>query len=659
MTEELFRADAYLKSCEARVTAVDGAGIRLDRTVFYVMGGGQPGDSGTLALADGRSIRIADTRKGPVAGEILHVPAPDQPVPEVGDKVTAGIDWDRRYRHMRVHTSLHLLSAVVTGGVTGGQIGDGKGRLDFDLEGQSLDKEAIETKINELIRADHPVGSRWITDEELAAKPELVKTMSVKPPIGQGKVRLMDIPGVDLQPCGGTHVARTGEIGRIVVTKIESKGKRNRRVNVQLADESAMGGSAPMPERPSSPWSYQQWLGDTAGDAVAWIQKQFDAAPSEAQTLMSAMHAEAEAPVIWLLGKVQSGKTSIVANITGEGRDEIGSGYEPATLTARKYAWPKERPLLRFLDTRGLSDQADYDPTEDIAYAEGQAHLVLVVVRAEDMALSAVLEPLQKARKRHPEWPVLVAQTRLHDCYPRGFKHVQPWPFGDPSLPGVPDDLRRVVRYQQDLLSELPGNYAPRFVPLDFTREEDEFQPLDYGAEQLIEAFTEALPQARDMLLGRRPSGSDATSRAAQNLIVSYSIAAATAAAVPLPGFGIVGPAVSQSLMLYALAKRYGLDWTTGTWTKFGLALGTGVAGGFGLATVLRELFKLIPGLGQVASGAASAAAGFAGTYALGVVACRFLVAERDGVAIPEGTLSALYAEELRNAFRMRDLKPP
>jgi misacylated tRNA(Ala) deacylase len=235
MTEELFREDAYLKSCTARVTAVDAAGIRLDRTVFYPMGGGQPGDTGVLRRADGSAIAIADTRKGTLPGEIVHVPAAGQPALTVGEDVTAEIDWERRYRHMRMHTSLHLLCAAVPAGVTGGQIGDQRSRLDFDSGDLVLDKAAIAEKVNALIAANHTVAPRWISDEELAAKPELVRTMSVKPPTGHGKVRLLDIAGIDLQPCGGTHVRTTGEIGPIVVEKIESKGKRNRRVVIALA----------------------------------------------------------------------------------------------------------------------------------------------------------------------------------------------------------------------------------------------------------------------------------------------------------------------------------------------------------------------------------------------------------------------------------------
>jgi misacylated tRNA(Ala) deacylase len=234
MTEELFREDAYLKSCEARVIAADESGIRLDRTVFYPMGGGQPGDSGMLKRGGG-AIAIVDARKGAAPGEILHIPAPGQDLPAVGETVVAEIDWARRYRHMRMHTCLHLLCAAVPAGVTGGSVGDARSRLDFDSGDLALDKAAITDQLNALIAAGHDVAPRWITDDELAAKPELVRTMSVKPPTGHGRVRLLDIAGVDLQPCGGTHVRNTVEIGPVLVEKIESKGKRNRRVIVALA----------------------------------------------------------------------------------------------------------------------------------------------------------------------------------------------------------------------------------------------------------------------------------------------------------------------------------------------------------------------------------------------------------------------------------------
>ena len=232
MTEEVFRQDACAQSCEARITAVDGAGVRLDRTVFYPTGGGQPGDVGELILGDGTVIRIVDTRKGEAPGEIVHVPETPADPGITGSEVTARIDWNRRHRLMRMHTCLHLLCSLIPAPVTGGSIRDGSGRLDFDLPESTLDKEDLTTRLNRLVAEDHPVNPRWISEEELDANPSLVRTMSVAPPRGRGNVRLLDIEGVDLQPCGGTHVASTGEIGRVRVTKIEKKGRQNRRVIV-------------------------------------------------------------------------------------------------------------------------------------------------------------------------------------------------------------------------------------------------------------------------------------------------------------------------------------------------------------------------------------------------------------------------------------------
>jgi misacylated tRNA(Ala) deacylase len=236
MTEEVFRSDAYATCCEAQVVALNEQGIELDRTVFYPMGGGQPGDGGMLRRADGTEVPIADTRKGEQPGQILHVPVEGAPTLSVGDKVMAEIDWQRRYRLMRMHTCLHVLCAVVPGGVTGGSVGDGRGRLDFDLPDPTLDKDQVTAELNRLIEENHPVRFRWITDEEMAASPDLVRTMSVKPPSGQGRVRLVEIEDVDLQPCGGTHLASTGEIGRVRVAKIEKKGKHNRRVIIVFDD---------------------------------------------------------------------------------------------------------------------------------------------------------------------------------------------------------------------------------------------------------------------------------------------------------------------------------------------------------------------------------------------------------------------------------------
>jgi misacylated tRNA(Ala) deacylase len=235
-TERLFYQDAYLPSCEATVLRADERGILLDRTVFYPLGGGQPGDAGVLGFADGREVAIADARKDAESGGILHLPQPGM-MPRSGDAVVAKIDWERRHRHMRMHTCLHLLSAVIPAGVTGGSVRHDSGRLDFDLPEQALDREQIESRLNELIAGGHAATARWVSDEELAARPDLVKTMSVKPPMGTGRVRLLEIAGVDLQACGGTHVANTAEIGRVRVVKVENKGAHNRRVTVAFAME--------------------------------------------------------------------------------------------------------------------------------------------------------------------------------------------------------------------------------------------------------------------------------------------------------------------------------------------------------------------------------------------------------------------------------------
>ena len=229
MAECLFRDDPYLKSCEATVLAVNGNAVEVDRTVFYPMGGGQAGDTGTLG-----PWRVVDTRKGANGDSVLHLLEPGATL-EVGTPVTLHIDWERRHRLMRYHTALHLLGAVVKAPVTGGRIGDDKAHLDFDIEMERLVKDEIEERLNALTAAGHETVRKWITDAELDARPELVKTMSVAPPRGEGRVRLLEIPGVDLQACGGTHVRNTAEIGRLQVARIRSEGKRNKRVTLQFA----------------------------------------------------------------------------------------------------------------------------------------------------------------------------------------------------------------------------------------------------------------------------------------------------------------------------------------------------------------------------------------------------------------------------------------
>jgi misacylated tRNA(Ala) deacylase len=235
MTETLFRNDAYQAETEAVVLSSEPRGIVLDRTVFYPQGGGQSGDKGALLLEDGATVPIVSTIYDSDRETILHVPAEGAALPPPGARVIARIDWELRYKRMRAHTALHLLSVVAPYPVTGGSVGDADGRLDFDSGETVLDKADIERQLNELIARDAAVSQRWIADAELEANPGLIKTMSVKPPMGTGRVRLIAIEGLDLQPCGGTHVARTGEIGRASVTGIEKKGKINRRVRIALA----------------------------------------------------------------------------------------------------------------------------------------------------------------------------------------------------------------------------------------------------------------------------------------------------------------------------------------------------------------------------------------------------------------------------------------
>jgi misacylated tRNA(Ala) deacylase len=237
-TETLFRDDSYLKEAEAAVVAVnDRGGIILDRTVFYATSGGQPGDTGLLERADRSRIAIAATVTGESKDEIIHVPAPEQASPEVGERLKLAIDWERRYRLMRMHTACHLLSVVCPYPITGAAVSEDDSRVDFDIPDAGFLKEDVTAKLMELVHADHPVFIRWITDEEFAANPGLVKSKNVRPPSGTGRIRLVcigDNAAIDSQPCGGTHVARTGEVGEIHIGKIEKKGRENRRFRIRF-----------------------------------------------------------------------------------------------------------------------------------------------------------------------------------------------------------------------------------------------------------------------------------------------------------------------------------------------------------------------------------------------------------------------------------------
>lgn len=237
VVEALFRDNAYLKSAEARVVAVEPRGIVLDRTVFYATSGGQPGDTGALVRADGSRIAIAGTVTGETKDEILHQPAEGAAAPQVGETVTVEIDWGRRLKLMRMHAACHLLTVVCPYPITGASVGEEESRVDFDIPDAGVTREGVSAELMELVRADHPIFTRWITDEELAANPGLVKSKNVRPPAGSGRIRLVCIGedgAVDTQPCGGTHVASTADVGEIHIGKIEKKGRENRRFRIRF-----------------------------------------------------------------------------------------------------------------------------------------------------------------------------------------------------------------------------------------------------------------------------------------------------------------------------------------------------------------------------------------------------------------------------------------
>jgi misacylated tRNA(Ala) deacylase len=237
-SETLFRDDAYLRKTEARVVGVnDRGGIILDRTIFYATSGGQPGDTGHIFRADGSRLAVAATVTGETKDEIIHVPSPDQPLPAVGEAVKLEIDWSRRLLLMRMHTACHLLSVVCPFPITGAAVGEDDSRVDFDIPDPSYTKELVSARLMELVNANHPVFIRWITDDDLAANPTLVKSKNVRPPSGTGRIRLVcigDNAAIDSQPCGGTHVGTTGEVGEIHIGKIEKKGRENRRFRIRF-----------------------------------------------------------------------------------------------------------------------------------------------------------------------------------------------------------------------------------------------------------------------------------------------------------------------------------------------------------------------------------------------------------------------------------------
>ncbi len=367
--------------------------------------------------------------------------------------------------------------------------------------------------------------------------------------------------------------------------------------------------------------------------------RQLDSAISE--------QARVQAPVVWLLGKAQSGKTSIVRAITGHPRAEIGPGYKPCTRHSRIFDFPAAAPVIRFLDTRGLGE-IDYDPAEALAELEQQAHAVVAVARAMDPQQEALLAALRAVRKRHPDWAVLLVQTCLHEGYPAGTDHP---PYDElASAPGL-EDLRRSQHRQLQAFEALPGNGPLYTVAVDLTQPQEGYGDPDYGLEALLDALTQAGSQSMEGILrrlGRR--GGDAQLRQAHPHILGYAAAAAGSDLLPL--VGLVSVPTVQGKLLHSLGRIYGLDWDRRTVREFAASLGLGTVAGIGLSLGARQLAKLVPGYGQSVGAAAAAVTSFAVTYALGRAACYYLGNVRQGRHDAQGVARA-YREALQEAFAM------
>jgi uncharacterized protein (DUF697 family)/predicted GTPase len=385
--------------------------------------------------------------------------------------------------------------------------------------------------------------------------------------------------------------------------------------------------------------------------AEAWARlvesREADVAPDAV-----AEKAAAEAPVIWLVGKVQSGKSSIVQAVTGASEAEVGSGFRPCTRTARVFDFPAEAPIVRFLDTRGLGE-VGYDPREDLSVSEEKAHLLLIVVRAMDHQQQAVIDAVTAVRRRHPDWPIVVAQTCLHDAYAPGQGHPLSYPFAraGAASPDVPIPLARSLAHQQRMFGAIAGTGPILFVPIDFTRADDGFEPRLYGLEALLAAVVEAAPRSIGAMVSEmRASTRERAARRANPLILGHAAAAAAADAFPIAG-AVAVPGV-QARLLHALAKQRGIAWDRRALTEFGGCLGvsilTRLAAGFGI----RQLVKLVPVYGQTVGSAAAAATSFATTYALGKAALVFLSRREHGEHDPEAVARA-YREALEKAFGM------
>ena len=389
------------------------------------------------------------------------------------------------------------------------------------------------------------------------------------------------------------------------------------------------------------------FLNRTGEQLSTWWREVYDNVlnpkPNAAGDSRIAEEARGKAPVIWLLGMVGTGKSSIIRTLTGSTDAEVGTGYRPCTATARIYEFPSEAPVIRFLDTRGLGEVA-YDPAEDLALCESQAHLVLTVVKAVGPVPPAVLEALVQVRRRHPDWPVVVAQTTLHDAYP-GKPHPLPYPFDGQTAAGI-EALDRSLAAQRAAFRALPGSATVRFVPIDFTLPGDGLEPEDYGIEALWAAL-EAGSADGVVSIVRRSLNETGGAGAGRALSHVWGYAAAAGAIDTLPVAGAVGVPVVQGKMLHSLAGILGVSWTRATLAEFSGCLGAGALLRYGARFGVRQLVKLVPGHGTLIGGAAAGVASFATTYGLGRAAVLYLTTRRAGNAFDAEAV----AEEFRRAM--------
>jgi uncharacterized protein (DUF697 family) len=363
--------------------------------------------------------------------------------------------------------------------------------------------------------------------------------------------------------------------------------------------------------------------------------------------------AQAQSPVIWLLGKTGAGKTSIIHALTGAEHALIGNGFEPCTRTSSVFDFPAEVPLVRFMDTRGLGE-IGYDPAADLAFCAGQAHLIVAVLRVKDPSQRLVLDTVLAARRKNPDWPLIVAQTTLHECYLPGADHPALYPFeeGRAAEAAIPPDLRACLAHQRALFSRVPGNGAILFVALDFTQPIDGFSPADYGVDALRQAIESAAPEALATLVGRAGADqADAIAKNAHSLILGYALAAMGSGAIPVPFVDAAAIAAIIAVLLRTLSERYQTPWTSRTFAEFTACLGSGVLLSQIATYALREAAKLIPVWGQTAGLAMSAAAAFTVTYALGRAACVYLGRREEAAAAIGDDVREEFREALRRGF--------